>query len=139
MKKQYLAKWLLQTLFLGAFVVLLSSCSTSQEASKSSSATVEKEYRELIDMLYAVPGIDVTKSGNSYDIKIRGKNTFLMDHQPLFVVDGLALSTEYADIANAVNVNDVDRIRVLKGSEATAYGSRGGNGVIEIYLKRGLK
>lgn len=138
MKKLYLSKWLLQSFFLGVLVMMLSSCATTQDANKSSSAKVEKEYRELIDMLYAVPGIDVTRSGNTYDIKIRGKNTFLMEHQPLFVVDGLALSTEYADIANAINVNDVDRIRVLKGSEATAYGSRGGNGVIEIYLKKGL-
>ena len=136
MKKTTTTKLLLELLICGAMALFVVSCSTTKGAG-SSAAQVEREYRELIDMLYTVPGLDVTKAGNSYDITIRGKQTFLTSHQPLFVVDGLVLGTQYADIANSINVNDVDRIRVLKGSEATSYGSRGGNGVIEIYLKRG--
>lgn len=36
-----------------------------------------------------------------------------------------------------ISPNDVDRIEILKGSKAAAFGLRGGNGVIAIYTKRG--
>lgn len=119
-------------------LLMLSSCSTTQQATSGDSVTVEREYRELIDMLYTVPGLDIQKLGGDYDITIRGKNTIRMDHQPLYVVDGMVRGTTYAEVANTINVQDVDRVNVLKGSAATSYGSRGGNGVIEIFLKRGL-
>jgi TonB-dependent SusC/RagA subfamily outer membrane receptor len=32
---------------------------------------------------------------------------------------------------------DVEDIRVIKGADASSYGSRGANGVIEIILKKG--
>ena len=37
----------------------------------------------------------------------------------------------------SIPVNDVDRIEVLKGPSASIYGSRGANGVIAVYTKRG--
>lgn len=127
-------------LFFGMFLFLLTSCSTTRDSTASTNKMSKSEpvYRELIDMISKQPGVQVKKAGADYDITIRSKGTFLTSHQPLYVVDGLAVGTRYADVANMVQVTDVDRIRVLKGSEATQYGSRGGNGVIEIYLKRGI-
>ncbi|MCB0686156.1 MAG: TonB-dependent receptor plug domain-containing protein [Saprospiraceae bacterium] len=117
----------------------LTNCSTTNKATTANKMEKsEPVYRELIDIISKQPGVQVKKVGGSYDITIRSKGTFLTSHQPLYVVDGLAVGTSYDDVANMVQVTDVDRIRVLKGSEATQYGSRGGNGVIEIYLKKGL-
>ena len=120
------------------FLIMMVSCYTSQNSTSSSMDSSEPAYRELIDMISKQPGVQVKKAGATYDITIRSKGTFLTSHQPLFAIDGLVVGDRYADVADMVQVTDVDRIRVLKGSEATQYGSRGGNGVIEIYLKKGL-
>jgi outer membrane cobalamin receptor len=120
------------------FLTVLPACNTTKNAGTASQTPkTEPVYRELIDMISRQPGVQVKKVGGSYDITIRSKATFITSHQPLFVVDGLALGSSYEDVSNSVMVTDVQRIRVLKGSEATEYGSRGGNGVIEIYLKKG--
>lgn len=128
--------------FLLCIVVLLGvvSCTTSQNATASAEKKDKTEpvYRELIDIISKQPGVQVKKAGSNYDVTIRSQGTFMTSHQPLYVVDGLAVGTSYFDVANMVQVTDVDRVRVLKGSEATQYGSRGGNGVIEIYLKKGI-
>ena len=77
-------------------------------------------------------------SGAKFDagkIVLRGTSS-LSDaggSEPLYVVDGVITN------ANAVNMDDVESVNVLKGPAATAlYGSRGGNGAIIITTK-GLK
>jgi TonB-linked SusC/RagA family outer membrane protein len=55
-------------------------------------------------------------------------------NQPLFIVDGVLTSNGLAD----VNANDIESIEVVKGAaSATAYGSTGANGVVNITTKRG--
>jgi TonB-linked SusC/RagA family outer membrane protein len=55
-------------------------------------------------------------------------------NQPLFIVDGVLSQNGIAD----VNANDVESIEVVKGAaSATAYGSTGANGVVNITTKRG--
>jgi len=52
---------------------------------------------------------------------------------PIYVVDGVITNV------NAVNMDDVESINVLKGPAATAlYGSRGGNGAVIIATKKGI-
>lgn len=77
-----------------------------------------------------VPGVMVT--GNK--VIIRGIGTLYGSTDPLFLVDGMQVDADYA-----MNMNpyDVERIEVIKGPETAIYGSRGGNGVIAIYTKRG--
>ncbi|NND35205.1 MAG: TonB-dependent receptor plug domain-containing protein [Saprospiraceae bacterium] len=126
----------------GMMVLMAISCSTTQQATSSASPKAPKEqpaYRELIDILSKEPGLDVKKVGSTYDITIRGKQTFNTGHQPLYVLDGMVIGTSYEDAAGSINIVDVASVNVLKGSEATSYGSRGANGVIEIRLKRGPK
>jgi len=77
-----------------------------------------------------IPGVNVT--GNK--VIIRGINTFYGNTDPLFLVDGIPVD---ADFAMSMNPFDVERIEVLKGPETAIYGSRGANGVIAIYTKRG--
>ncbi len=77
-----------------------------------------------------VPGVMVT--GNN--VNIRGSRSMGTNTDPLFLVDGMPVDAEYA---MGMNPYDVERIEILKGAETAIYGSRGANGVIAIYTKRG--
>lgn len=84
-------------------------------------------YNSIYDMLQgSVPGVSVNK-GN---VRIRGISSFRLSNEPLFVVDGIPVSS-IADIPPQM----VKSIEVLKGSSGAIYGSRGSNGAILIDLK----
>ena len=83
-------------------------------------------------------GVDVvqpgSKPGAGPQIRIRGRRSFNASNDPLYVVDGIPLSSGIDDI----NPNDIVSMEVLKDASATAiYGSRGANGVVLISTKRG--
>lgn len=66
-------------------------------------------------------------------LRLRGMTTFLGNQSPLYIVDGVTVSS-----IDAINPNDVDDIQILKGASAGAmYGSKASNGVIIIKTKRG--
>lgn len=75
------------------------------------------------------------KSGSTFDsgsIVLRGSSDFTnpSGSEPIYVVDG-SISNK-----DAVNMDDVESINVLKGAAATAlYGSQGGNGAVIITTK----
>jgi TonB-dependent starch-binding outer membrane protein SusC len=72
--------------------------------------------------------------GATISVRIRGGNSLLGNNEPLYVVDGFALS----GTPEAINPNDIESIEVLKDASSTAiYGSRGANGVILISTKKG--
>jgi TonB-dependent SusC/RagA subfamily outer membrane receptor len=86
-------------------------------------------YQDIYDMIRGrIPGVEV--SGKS--IKIRGTNSLNISTEPLFVVDGVIVK-EIDDIAPET----VKSIEVLKGPDASVYGTRGSNGVIVITRKTG--
>ncbi len=84
-----------------------------------------------------IAGVDVTSSerpGTIGDINIRGVRSLTASNSPLFVVDGIPLTT--GGLEN-INPGDIQSIDVLKDASATAiYGSRGANGVVIITLKQ---
>ncbi|MBN9385859.1 MAG: TonB-dependent receptor [Chitinophagaceae bacterium] len=87
-----------------------------------------------------VAGVAVTNNsgapGGAVKIRIRGANSINANNDPLYVVDGVALSSiGLSDL----NVNDIESMEVLKDASATAvYGSRGANGVVIITTKTGV-
>ncbi|MBR6321142.1 MAG: SusC/RagA family TonB-linked outer membrane protein [Prevotella sp.] len=105
-----------------------------------------------------IAGLDII--GNSGDLgsgstmRLRGSGSLstLTDANPLIVVDGNirevnlsdfdlagANNEKFAELLN-INPEDIADIRVLKDAAATAvYGSQGGNGVIELQTKRGVR
>jgi TonB-dependent SusC/RagA subfamily outer membrane receptor len=86
-------------------------------------------YQDIYDMIRGrVAGVEV--SGKS--IKIRGTNSLNISTEPLFVVDGVIVK-EIEDI----DPETVKSIEVLKGPDASVYGTRGSNGVIVITRKTG--
>ena len=77
---------------------------------------------------------------------IRGLNSLNANTQPLFVIDGVIWDMQesnetnhmglYNNVLNAIDVNDIRDIKILKNGTAI-YGARGANGVVLINTKRG--
>ena len=96
-----------------------------------------------------VPGVSIQSSagvpGSTTKILIRGANSINSGTDPLWIIDGMPLttgtlgyntgSTEQNPLS-LINPNDIESIQVLKDAASTAiYGSRGSNGVILITTK----
>ncbi|MBE3086556.1 MAG: TonB-dependent receptor plug domain-containing protein [Bacteroidetes bacterium] len=86
-------------------------------------------YSNIYEVLRGtVPGVQV--SGKS--IRIQGASSLMLSTEPLFVVDGIVVSS-----IDDIIPNQISSVEVLKGSSASIYGSRGANGVILINLRNG--
>ena len=104
-----------------------------------------------------VAGVQVSSSNNlggSSRITIRGSNSITQENQPLFIVDGVPMNnnnyssdgaasggggTDYGNLMNDLNPDEISEISVLKGPAAALYGSRAANGVIIITTKQAKK
>jgi TonB-linked SusC/RagA family outer membrane protein len=99
-------------------------------------------------------GVSVTSAsgrpGAGARVTIRGETSFSGNTQPLFVIDGVPVSTASDGPSNALgtgssgsrqmdlDMENVDEITVLRGAAATAlYGSRAANGAVIIKTKQG--
>jgi len=77
-----------------------------------------------------IPGVIITGDR----VLIRGVNTFLGGTDPLFLLDGVPINPSSVSMLNTA---DIERIEILKGPEASIYGSNAANGVIAFYSKHG--
>ena len=107
-----------------------------------------------------ISGVNISqnsgKPGGSNTIRIRGGTSIGASNDPLYVIDGVPISTSDVGKSNigfyatnifdqeptnplmTLNPNDIESVTVLKDASATAiYGSRGANGVIMITTKKG--
>lgn len=117
---------------------------STQKASESTRATSTVTPSEedvanatdLSDLLQGhASGVQVTRASGGVQVLIRGPNSFTASNTPLYVVDGMAVSTRPNGTV-PVNPQNVKSITVLKDAGATSiYGSRGANGVIVIETK----
>lgn len=96
-------------------------------------------------------GVMITQSsgqpGSASSIRIRGTSSINAGNNPLYVVDGLPISTgddsylgneSTGNPLSTLNPNDIESITVLKdAAAASVYGSRAANGVILITTKSG--
>lgn len=74
--------------------------------------------------------------GASTTIRIRGGNSIQGNNEPLWVIDGIIVGTDY-NLSN-LNTNDIKSIDILKDAVAVSiYGTRGANGVILVTTKSG--
>lgn len=105
-----------------------------------------------------VAGVQVTANGSepgaTTSIKIRGVSSLTGNSEPLYVIDGIIVSSATEDTNNpltgfvapqsggipGVNPEDIENIEILKDASATAiYGSRAANGVVIVTTKKGKK
>lgn len=98
------------------------------------SINVEKDkntssYNTIYDLIRGrLPGVNVSPNNV---ITIRGTNSIRYIVEPLFVVDGLIVSS-----IEFLTPNIVKNISVLKGSDASMYGAQGTGGAILITTKK---
>jgi TonB-dependent SusC/RagA subfamily outer membrane receptor len=85
-------------------------------------------------MLQQLPGVRLSGGRGAYSqfIVTGTSNSFMSDNSPLYVVNGTAIGTDFSVVHSMINPNDVISLSILKGSDASIYGSRGANGVILI-------
>jgi iron complex outermembrane receptor protein len=104
-----------------------------------------------------VAGVQITQNsgepGGGINVRIRGTSSVYGGNQPLFVIDGVPLSSDNTSSGgdsqglgrqpaknplNFLNPDDIESIDILKDASATAiYGSRGAQGVVLITTKKG--
>jgi outer membrane receptor for ferrienterochelin and colicins len=81
-----------------------------------------------------VPGIDVSQFGTRTSITLQGMDSKYV----LFLVDGERIAGEVnGDIDySMLNMENIDRIEIIKGASSSLYGSNAIGGVINIITKR---
>ena len=94
-------------------------------------------------------GVQVTslngKLGQGMQMRIRGSSSVTASNEPLYVLDGIPLTTQDQGTSTApqnpladINFNDIESIDILKDASAAAiYGARASNGVVLITTKKG--
>ncbi len=96
-------------------------------------------------------GVQITSAnglaGAPVKVNIRGTNSITAGSEPLYVIDGIPMTTGDFSPGNLgsrtsaladLNPNDIESIEILKDAAAAAiYGSRGANGVVIITTKKG--
>ena len=102
---------------------------TGESLAKNPVATVAEALQGQL------PGVNVVaqdgRPGATMSIKVRGGGSITQSNDPLYIVDGVAVSR--IDDIPADNIESID---VLKDAASTAiYGARGANGVILITTK----
>jgi TonB-dependent starch-binding outer membrane protein SusC len=90
-------------------------------------------------------------SGNpagGISVRLRGPSTIAGSSEPLYIIDGVIVNNDSRALLDLgggsqnrlvdLNMNDVERIEIIKGAAAAAiYGSRASNGVVQIFTKKG--
>lgn len=139
MKTFYFSFIVLSLVFVAA---CSSSKSTSGNAASGKNDSPDKVENlnpavDLADHLRRIPGVQVTGSGSSARVSIRGMASMNSDSEPLFVINGTPIGGGLSAANSTVSVADIKSVRVLKTpSETSFYGIRGSNGVIVIQLKQ---
>ncbi len=97
-------------------------------------------------------GVMVTSSsgtpGGGVNVRLRGGSSITASNEPLYVVDGIPISTgsfsqlgfgnQTTNALNDIAPTDIESIDILKDAAASAiYGSRAANGVVLITTKKG--
>ena len=131
---------------------------TGSVSSVKVSETISRQSTTVDQLLQGrAAGVQVTQNaanpGSGISVRIRGTSSLRGNNEPLYVVDGIIISSASEDVVatggnntgqeqqnglNGINPRDIEDIQILKDASATAiYGSRGANGVILITTKKG--
>ncbi len=134
---------------------------TGSVSSIKETESMKSQYNTVDGLLQGrMSGVQVNteggQPGGAMSIKIRGVNSLRGNNEPLYVIDGVVITSAGQDTGSAfgdanematptnglagLNPRDIESMEVLKDASATAiYGSRGANGVILITTKQGKK
>jgi TonB-linked SusC/RagA family outer membrane protein len=110
-----------------------------------------KPVTNLADLMVAkAPGVSVlpgNMTGSAPVIRIRGTNSLSLNNEPIYVVDGVRISSNSIGLGtggtsssylSTLNPEEIEDIEIVKGpSAATLYGTDAANGVVVITTKKG--
>jgi len=96
--------------------------------------------QSLTELLQRQPGAEIVQNGGPQSVSgifLRGANTT----QTLVLVDGIRLSsaTSGATALEAIPLDQIERIEVLRGPASSLYGADAIGGVIQIFTRRGTQ
>ncbi|WP_247231601.1 carboxypeptidase-like regulatory domain-containing protein [Telluribacter sp. SYSU D00476] len=97
-----------------------------------------RSYTNVYEMIMGqVPAVKVLKGqGESYSVIVRETGNFMQRIPPLFIVDGVIISSDAGDELSYLNPSDIERIEFLVNGGLAAYGARAAGGVIAIFTKK---
>ncbi len=104
-------------------------------------AEIEKRnVRDVSDLLRTVPGIQVTANGGrgqTSNVSIRGGNT----SHTLVLIDGVRANSNTVGSYDfsGIQVDNIERIEILRGPQSSLYGSEAIGGVISIFTSKGAE
>lgn len=138
------------TLVLFAVLLLTPTLAHAQKKSSSrglvTAEDIAKYPNDPIERIIArkVPGVEVVRTPSGANmLRIRGAVTLpdaetgtQVDKAPLYVVDGVPFRTNDGSLP-PIEPQDIDSVRVLKGTETAVWGLEGADGVIVFTTKRG--
>ncbi len=127
-----------QTLITGSRQVEARSDSSSANTVFTRDDIDRLQPTSLTDLLSRVPGVQVASSGGRGSlpgIYIRGTKSA----QSLVLVDGQRMANATSADSNLqyLNIDQIERVEVLRGSRSVIYGSDAIGGVIQIFTPRG--
>lgn len=86
-------------------------------------------YNTLLEFISGkIPGVTVSND----QILIRGSRSINLGNDPLFIYDGGQIDMT---TLKSLIPSQIDRIEVVKGDDAAAFGSKGSNGVLVFYSR----
>ena len=128
-----------KSLFIGVFLLSF-ACAPTQNTSTSTKKKKGKDYSiytNLGDILRQTPGVQVSGTGTSIIVQVRGMSSLVLDTRPLYVVDKVIIGNDYNQANASVSTANIASVRVIKDlTELTRYGEQGRNGVIYIKSKQ---
>jgi vitamin B12 transporter len=94
--------------------------------------------QSLTELVQRQPGVEITQNGGPGSLSgifLRGANR----GQTLVLVDGVRLSSSSAGATSleAIPLDQVDRIEILRGPSSSLYGADAIGGVIQVFTRRG--
>lgn len=126
-------------------LLVVFGCASAEEMKETSSSgnengssvEVNDASLDLASYLRQVSGLTVQGSGSNAMVFIRGSQSVNSNNQPLFVVDGSRVGRTFSQVDSIVDVNDIEKVEVLKGNDASSrYGMAGSYGVVIIRTKK---
>jgi TonB-dependent SusC/RagA subfamily outer membrane receptor len=137
-----------------AFIALAAGCGPKQQSTDAAAAPTPKSTRDALssddvtrnpnvpieEMLRGkIAGVVVSRTEDGgIAVRIRGgSSSFSGNNEPLYVLDGVAITPGPNGSLMGINPYDIASIKVLKDpADITMYGVRGANGVILIKTKK---
>ncbi len=101
-----------------------------------------RQYRSVVELLQGIRGLHVAQSGGrgkQASVFSRGANS----NQTLFLINGIRVSDPSTPSGTFqfenINLEDIERIEVVRGPQSVLYGSEAIGAVINIITRRGGK